>query len=370
MVLAGDIDRLQVDLSDGFQLATKIVIAVFLFGVALDVRPADFRDVVRRPLAIGAGLLAQYAVMPVLTLLLTLALDVRGSVAIGMILVVCCPAGNLSNILTHRARGDVALSISLTTASNGVAIVLTPVAVAFWCGLNPAADDLMRDVAIDAWGMVAEVALLIGLPFALGLLVAWRLPRFSARARRYVEPGALVLLLLIVVGGLAGQFAAFRGYVGAVALAIVLQNALSLGVGYGTGRAPAAPRAGGARDDVRARRAQHRPGPGARAGVLRRPRRGGVRGRALGPVGRDDRPGAVDLVEAGYGPRSTCGIAGEACRAMTPRPSRRAGALAPSDRSNSAWNCRAAASAACPRAVAVIARTRRSPGAGTRSTYP
>src|ERR1700754_534214 len=168
-VLAGDIDRLQGDLGSGFQLATKMVIAVFLFGVALDVRPDDVRAVVRRPLAIGVGLVAQYVVMPALTLLLTLALDVRGSVAIGMLLVVCCPAGNLSNILTHRARGDVALSISLTTASNVVAIAITPIAVAFWCGLNPAADDLLRDVSIDAWEMVAEVALLIGLPFAAGL---------------------------------------------------------------------------------------------------------------------------------------------------------------------------------------------------------
>ncbi|WP_036570195.1 bile acid:sodium symporter family protein [Nocardioides sp. URHA0032] len=234
--MVNDIDQLQVDLGDGFQLATKVVIAVFLFGVALDVRPSDLRDVVRRPRAIGAGLLAQYLLMPVLTVLLTLALDVRGSVAIGMILVVCCPAGNLSNILTHRAGGDVALSISLTTASNVVAIVLTPAAVAFWCGLNPAADDLLNDVSINAWGMAAEVALLIGLPFAAGLLAAWRFPGFSARARRFVEPGALVLLLLIVVGGLAGQFAAFRTYVGAVALAIVLQNAISLLAGYGTGR--------------------------------------------------------------------------------------------------------------------------------------
>lgn len=234
--LTGDIDRLQVDLSDGFQLATKAVIAVFLIGVALDVHPRDLRDVVRRPLPIGAGLLAQYVVMPALTLLLTLALDVRGSVAIGMILVVCCPAGNLSNILTHRARGDVALSISLTTASNVVAVLVTPVAVAFWCGLNPAADELLRDVSLDTAAMVVEVALLIGLPFAAGLLIAWRFPRFAARARRWVEPGALVLLLLIVVGGLAGQFEAFRSYVGAVALAIVLQNAISLLVGYGTGR--------------------------------------------------------------------------------------------------------------------------------------
>lgn len=235
-VLAADIDELRIDLSDGFQLATKAIIAVFLFGVALDTRLDDFRDVVRRPVVVGAGLVAQYLVMPALTVLLTLALDVRGSVAIGMILVVCCPAGNLSNILTHRARGDVALSISMTAASNVLAVVVTPIAVAFWCGLNPAADDLLRDVSIDTWDMVAEVAVLIGLPFAAGLLVAWRFPAFAARARRFVEPAALVLLLLIVVGGLAGQFAIFVDYVGVVALAIVVQNALSLAVGYGTGR--------------------------------------------------------------------------------------------------------------------------------------
>lgn len=235
-VLAADIDELRIDLSDGFQLATKAIIAVFLFGVALDTRLDDFRDVVRRPVVVGAGLVAQYLVMPALTVLLTLALDVRGSVAIGMILVVCCPAGNLSNILTHRARGDVALSISMTAASNVLAVVVTPIAVAFWCGLNPAADDLLRDVSIDTWDMVAEVAVLIGLPFAAGLLVAWRFPAFAARARRFVEPAALVLLLLIIVGGLAGQFAIFVDYVGVVALAIVVQNALSLAVGYGTGR--------------------------------------------------------------------------------------------------------------------------------------
>lgn len=235
-VLAGDIDGLRIDLSDGFQLATKAIIAVFLLGVALDTRLEDFRDVVRRPLPVGAGLVAQYVVMPALTVLLTMGLDVRGSVAIGMILVVCCPAGNLSNILTHRARGDVALSISLTAASNVLAVLVTPVAVAFWCGLNPAADDLLRDVSIDTGDLVAEVAVLIGLPFAAGLLVAWRFPAFAARARRWVEPAALVLLLLIIVGGLAGQFATFVEYAGVVALAIIAQNALSLAVGYGTGR--------------------------------------------------------------------------------------------------------------------------------------
>jgi BASS family bile acid:Na+ symporter len=243
-VLAADIDQLDLQLADGFQLAVKAIVALFLFGIALDTKIGDFRDVARRPWVIVAGLVAQYVVMPGLTVLLTLALDVRGSVAIGMILIVCCPAGNLSNLLTHRARGDVALSVSMTAVSTMVAIVVTPIALAFWCGLNPAADDLLRDVHIDPWDMVGEAIFLIGLPFALGILIAWRRPSVSAKARKIVEPAALTLLLLIVVGGLAGQFGTFIDYVGVVALAIVLQNALSLLVGYGTGRATRLPESG------------------------------------------------------------------------------------------------------------------------------
>ena len=317
-MLATDIDQLDLHLADGFQLAVKAIVALFLFGIALDTKIGDFRDVARRPWVIVAGLVAQYAVMPGLTVLLTLALDVRGSVAIGMILVVCCPAGNLSNILTHRSRGDVALSVSLTAVSTIAAVVVTPVALAFWCGLNPAADDLLRDVHIDPWDMVAEAVLLIGLPFALGILIAWRRPSVSERARKIVEPAALTLLLLIVVGGLAGQFGTFLDYIGVVAVAIVLQNALSLLVGYAHRPGDPAPRVGRARDDARAGAAQHRPGPGARARLLRRARRRRVRRGDVGPVGRHHRPDALDLVApppAG-GPgqrgavdrRSTCGM--------------------------------------------------------------
>jgi bile acid:Na+ symporter, BASS family len=234
---AVDIDQLSLELSDGLQLGTKIIVAFFLFGVALDTRIGDFRDVVRRPWVIAVGVVAQYAVAPGLTLLLTLALDVKGSVAIGMLLVACCPAGNLSNLLTHRGRGDVALSISLTGVSNVLAVLVTPVALAFWSGLNPKAEALLQDIELEPWDVVTEVALLIGLPFALGLLVAWRAPGFAQRSQRFVEPGALVLLLLIVVGGLAGQLDVFVTYIGVVVLPIAAQNLLALGVGYVTGRA-------------------------------------------------------------------------------------------------------------------------------------
>ncbi|WP_309648730.1 bile acid:sodium symporter [Nocardioides sp.] len=232
-----DVDQLSLELPGTLQLAIKVVVALFLFGIALDTRVEDLRAVVRRPWVMAVGLVAQYAVAPGLALLLTLVLDVRGSVAIGMLLVACCPAGNLSNLLTHRARGDVALSISLTALSNLAAVLLTPLAFGFWSGLNPAARELLRDVSIEPATVMTEVALLIGLPFALGVLVAWRRPRFAERAQRIVEPGALGLLLLVVVGGAAAQLDVLVDYLAVVAVPIVAHNAMALGVGYATGRA-------------------------------------------------------------------------------------------------------------------------------------
>lgn len=243
-VLASDIDQLRLEIGDGVILGVKAIVAIFLFAIALDTEIADFKRIARRPWVILAGLTAQFVLMPALTVLLTLALDVRGSVAIGMILVVCCPAGNLSNLLTHRCRGDVALSVSMTTVSTLAALVVTPVALAFWSGLNPAADALLRDIEIDPWELVGEAVLLIGLPFLLGLLAAWRWPAASTRARRIVEPGVLVLLALLIVSAAARQLDTLVEYVGAVAIPIVLQNALSLAVGYGTGRAIRLPEPG------------------------------------------------------------------------------------------------------------------------------
>lgn len=236
-VLAADIDQLDLDLAGWLQFAVKAIVALFLFGIALDTKIDDFRSVARRPWIIGLGLVAQFAIVPALTVLLTIALGVRGSVAIGMILVVCCPAGTLSNVLTYRARGDVALSISLTVASTMAAVVITPIAIAFWCALNPTAASLLREVSLDPWEMLGEAVVLIGIPFALGLWIVWLKPSVSAVARKFVEPAALGLLIVMVAGGLGGQFKIFMTYIGVVAVAVILQNALSMLVGYATGRA-------------------------------------------------------------------------------------------------------------------------------------
>ncbi|AIY19755.2 bile acid:sodium symporter family protein [Pimelobacter simplex] len=237
LAAASDLDALRLSLGQGGQTGIKVLIAVFLLGVALDVRLADLRAVLRRPLVLVGGLAAQFALLPALTLLLCRALDVGGSAALGMLLIACCPAGNLSNLLTHRAHGDVALSIALTTCSNLLAVVATPVAFAFWAARYPAADALLSDIRLDPVEMGVEVALLIGLPFAIGIAVAARRPGLAARLRRPVEIAVLVALLLVIVAGLATRGGVIVAHLDEVAVPAIIQNAVVLLVGYVVGRA-------------------------------------------------------------------------------------------------------------------------------------
>jgi len=235
-VLATDVDNITIDFDESSLTFLKIVIALILFGVALDTKLSDFVAAVRRPVPIAIGVVAQFVLLPALTFLLTVALDVRGSVALGMILVACCPPGNVSNILTHRSGGDVALSVSMTAVSNVLAIFMLPINLAFWGGLSPAGDDLLQSVDMDVWETFGEIALVIGLPFVLGIGITRLWPRVGARAQKVVGPVSFLLLALIIVLGFVNNIDIFRDYITIVLLAVALQNALALALGYAIAR--------------------------------------------------------------------------------------------------------------------------------------
>jgi BASS family bile acid:Na+ symporter len=239
--LAADLDDIKIDFDSGSLTFLKIVIALILFGVALDTKLEDFAAAIRRPVPIAIGVVAQFVLLPALTFLLTILLDVRGSVALGMILVACCPPGNISNILTHRSGGDVALSVSMTAVSNVLSIFLLPINLAFWGGLSPAGDDLLQSVDMSIWETFGEIALVIGLPFVAGIGISRIWPRVGARAHKIVGPVSFILLAVIIVLGFIGNFDIFQDYITIVLLAVFLQNALALALGYAIARATRLP---------------------------------------------------------------------------------------------------------------------------------
>ncbi len=235
------IDLVRLNFNPQSLWALNAIIGLVMFGVALDLKAADFKAVLLMPKPVLIGLASQFLLLPAFTFLLVLAIRPTPSVALGMMLVAACPGGNLSNFLTHYARGNTALSITMTAVSTAVAIVMTPFNLSLWGGLNPETSRILKVVALDPLDMLLAVFLLLGLPMAVGMWVGWRYPGFVARVHKPVKAFSLLVFGLFVVGALAANWRYFIDYVGFVVFAVFLHNALALSTGYFTAQVAGLP---------------------------------------------------------------------------------------------------------------------------------
>ena len=230
---AEDIDNVQLHTSDGMVIILSLIIAVIMFGIALEMKVDDFRTVKDAPKAMAVGIIAQFVLLPAITYLLTVALGFRPSIAMGMILVACCPPGNVSNILVYRARGNVALSLSMTAVSNFLAIFLMPLNIAFWGGMHPEASKVLQDVNVSAIELLFDIIVLIGIPLTIGLFVSSRHPEIAKKVQPLVKQVSMIFLILFIVGALASNFSAFINHIALIAVAVFLHDSLALLLGYG-----------------------------------------------------------------------------------------------------------------------------------------
>lgn len=191
------------------QMILSVILGVMIFGLALDIRTRDFLRVGQRPRGPIAGVIAQFLLLPAATLIVTLFTQLDPAVELGMILVSCCPGGAISNFITLLARGNVALSLSMTALSSLLAIVLLPLNFAFWSSLNPETAALLQRVQVDASGIFEMLLWVLALPLAAGQLVRHRLPALAEIAHRLIKPVSVVILfsfILIAVGQNIDQF--------------------------------------------------------------------------------------------------------------------------------------------------------------------
>lgn len=228
-----DIDQVRLNFNPQTLALLNVVLGFVMFGVSLELKPADLKEALRTPRALVIGLLGHHLVFPASTYLLVLLLEPRPSIALGMILVASCPAGNISNFLTHFARGNTALSVSISTLSTLTAVVMTPLNIAFWGGLYAPAQPLLRQVAVNPIEMFVHVFLLLGLPLAAGLFVSRRWPRFTARAQTPMKYLSLGFFLLFVLAALGANWQYFMLYVGMVVGVVFIHNGMALATGYG-----------------------------------------------------------------------------------------------------------------------------------------
>ena len=199
------------------------LLGIIMFGMGLTLKPEDFRVVFSRPRDVLVGCLAQFTVMPGLAYLLTRVFGLEPALAIGVILVGCCPGGTASNVITYLAKGDLALSVGMTAVSTLLAPVLTPLLVWLLAG---------ETVDVDVIGMLLSILWVVILPIALGLLVKRFCPQMTEKAAGYLpalSTLAICVIVLIVIAANAHKLLD-GGWI--IMLVVVLHNVSGLAAGY------------------------------------------------------------------------------------------------------------------------------------------
>ena len=210
----------------------NLIIALMMFGVSLELRVEDFKRVLREPKAPVIGLVAQFLLLPASTCLVCWALAIEPELALGMILVAACPGGSFSNIMTWMARGNVAVSVSMTAISSLAASVMTPLNFAFYAWLNPHTRALLTEITIDPLALVLLVALVLGLPLLLGMYIGRRFPTLAVRVDKPLRVFSLTVMLGFVGLAFSRNWAQFVGYFHLFFWLVVAHNTLALTLGY------------------------------------------------------------------------------------------------------------------------------------------
>ena len=208
----------------GFSPAVVYLLGIVMFGMGMTLTPGNFAEVMRRPGLISLGVALQYFLMPLIAWGVSLALDLPSALLIGMVLVGACPGGTASNVICYLARGDVALSITLTTFSTLLAVVATPFLTLLYAG---------QVVDVPVVKMLLEVLKIVIAPVAAGVLINY----FIGQRMRHLKKTFPLISVLAIVMIIAIVVALNQSRLNDVAItlitAVFLHNALGLMSGYG-----------------------------------------------------------------------------------------------------------------------------------------
>ncbi|MBO6217706.1 MAG: bile acid:sodium symporter family protein [Prevotella sp.] len=199
------------------------LLGLVMFGMGLTLNARDFEVVFSRPKDVIIGCLAQFLIMPALAWLLARAFMLDDALALGVVLVGCCPGGTASNVITYLSKGDLALSVGMTSVSTLLAPLLTPVLTWLLAG---------KDVNVDVVNMFMSILWVIIMPIALGLIIKRLMPKITAQAVDFLPAFssiAIAFIVAIVISANASKLLTGGHLVIAV---VVLHNICGLSLGY------------------------------------------------------------------------------------------------------------------------------------------
>ncbi len=206
-----------------------------MFGVALEIKIANFKQVLYKPKSAVLGVISQFAVLPALVFGLVIVLNPPASIAMGMILIAACPGGNVSNFISALGKANIELSVSLTAFATLAATFMTPINFAFWGGMYvryyEKANELNIPIEIDFLQMAKIVFILLGIPLLIGMWVNHKFPIFAKKYLKQVRIASIFFYMTFIVGAFIANMEYLPGYILPIGIIVMILNFVTLSTG-------------------------------------------------------------------------------------------------------------------------------------------
>jgi len=203
-----------------------------MFGVALGITFDDFKQLLKQPKLVLIGVLLQFVLLPLVTFLLVILIKPQPSIALGMFMVAACPGGNISNFMTHLAKGNTALSVSLTAFATFLAMFMMPFNFSFYSELYHPTAQIIKTVELDSFGLVKLVLLILGVPLLFGMLLRHKNAALALKLSKLLKPLSIVVFVVIIVIAFSNNIDVFNNYIHYVFAIGVTHNLIALTLGF------------------------------------------------------------------------------------------------------------------------------------------
>ncbi len=230
------LDQISINFNADNLFWINIILSIVMFSVALEIKWSDFDEVFKNPKMILAGILSQYLLLPIITLILIQFLPIFPSVALGLIMVAVCPGGNVSNFFTLMSKGNTALSICLTSIATITSGFIIPFGFYFWGNLSEKTIPLINEVSVDYLGILKLSVLLLVVPLILGMSLSKFLPNIASKISGPLQKISIGIFGLLIIGAFVSNFDVFIKLFHYIFWTVLIHNSLAIFGGYNLAR--------------------------------------------------------------------------------------------------------------------------------------
>ena len=226
------IDNIKINFDTEGLWILNIALAVIMFGVALSIKIADFKRLLQNPKVLLVGIFSQFIILPALTFAAIVIIKPHPSFALGMMMIAACPGGNVSNFFSKMAKGNAALSVSLTAFATVICLVMTPFNLQFYGGLYEPTNEILKTVELNPFELFKLILLILGIPIIIGMTLNHFYENVAKKIETVLKPFSMIVFLALISIAFYENIEIFLEYIHLVAALVIFHNIGAYIIGF------------------------------------------------------------------------------------------------------------------------------------------